>query len=299
MYHSIDEQPGILPAALNVTPKVFEEQLKYLTKNYNVVPLSAIVKALRSNKKLPPHSVALTFDDGLKNNLTIAAPLLKKYGCAGTFYIVGQCLEQKKPWIHRWYILNHCVEVKTILAALTEQVNQPIKSIRHGVQVLKYYCSCQQRENIIKSLENKFAISSRSVNQKYLTLKDIHKLKQDGHEIGYHTQSHSPLAGLTPEGSHKEIVSSKQKVEKQIGHLNHFAYPFGESRALGNSLQLLAKHYDSAVTTVEGLISLKDNPYQLRRLSVINGTIPMFAATVEGKRWNRYVQLLLRHRIME
>ena len=47
----------------------------------------------KDNKKA---AVCLTFDDGCKDHLTIAAPLLKKYGYKGTFYIVVSRVPSKK-----------------------------------------------------------------------------------------------------------------------------------------------------------------------------------------------------------
>lgn len=84
-YHRIDDKPAqytVLP------PADFEAQMDFLkTHDYNVVPLTRIVDALQYGEKLTPNTVALTFDDGFKDNYTVAYPLLKQYNYSATLFI--------------------------------------------------------------------------------------------------------------------------------------------------------------------------------------------------------------------
>jgi peptidoglycan/xylan/chitin deacetylase (PgdA/CDA1 family) len=281
MYHSIAETPGILPGALNVTPKLFEQQLAYLRKHYHVIPLSTLIAAVRAGKPLPKHSVALTFDDGLANNATIAAPLLEKYGFTGTFYVVGQCLAQKPMWLHRWYALSKDANAP-LLSSLAEELHQPIKTVRHGVQVLKYACSRTQREKVLLSVQKKLGRVFAEPPLPYMTYNQVKQLRKHGHEIGYHTETHSPVAGLTQSELQDELVTKKHELEKEIGTMAHFSYPFGEKNSLGSAELLLRSHFASAVTTTEGLVNTGHEVYQLPRLSILNSATAAFAATIEG-----------------
>lgn len=87
-YHRIDEKPKqytVLP------PADFRAQMAYLKKHdFNVVPLSQIVDAAQYGEKLSPRTVALTFDDGFKDNYTIAYPILKQYKFPATLFIYPQ-----------------------------------------------------------------------------------------------------------------------------------------------------------------------------------------------------------------
>ena len=84
-YHRIDDKPvqyTVLP------PAEFKAQMAYLkTHAFNVVPLTKIVDALQYGEKLPPKTVALTFDDGYKDNYTVAYPILKQYNFPATLFI--------------------------------------------------------------------------------------------------------------------------------------------------------------------------------------------------------------------
>jgi peptidoglycan/xylan/chitin deacetylase (PgdA/CDA1 family) len=69
---------------------LFEEHLKYLTQEgYQVVSVAQLADILRSNGKLEK-VVAMSFDDGYKNNHSDALPLLKKYNAKASFYIVDR-----------------------------------------------------------------------------------------------------------------------------------------------------------------------------------------------------------------
>jgi peptidoglycan/xylan/chitin deacetylase (PgdA/CDA1 family) len=69
---------------------LFEEHLKYLTQEgYQVVSVAQLADILRSNGNLEK-VVAMSFDDGYKNNHSDALPLLKKYNAKASFYIVDR-----------------------------------------------------------------------------------------------------------------------------------------------------------------------------------------------------------------
>jgi peptidoglycan/xylan/chitin deacetylase (PgdA/CDA1 family) len=91
MYHSVNQEvpPG---NRLVVSVKSFERQMRFLKEHhYNVVPLKTIAALIKEKKKIPPRTVALTFDDGYKDNYTYAFPLLKKYNfCATMFVIINE-----------------------------------------------------------------------------------------------------------------------------------------------------------------------------------------------------------------
>lgn len=86
MYHMVSKH---LPKnkskfnRLRVEPKEFEKQIKWLSKNGFK---SYFVREISDD--LSPKSVIITFDDGYKDNLTNALPILQKYGFKATIFIV-------------------------------------------------------------------------------------------------------------------------------------------------------------------------------------------------------------------
>jgi peptidoglycan/xylan/chitin deacetylase (PgdA/CDA1 family) len=90
MYHSIQPQPP-LENRLAASPQAFERQMDFLKRNhYRVLKLEELANLMRQKKKIPPRAIAITFDDGYKDNYTYTFPILKKYGIPATFFIIVQ-----------------------------------------------------------------------------------------------------------------------------------------------------------------------------------------------------------------
>lgn len=84
-YHRIVDKPV---RYTNLQPAEFAKQMDYLEEHdFNVVPLDVIVDAMQYGTKLPQNTVALTFDDGYKDNYTVAYPILKKHNFPATLFI--------------------------------------------------------------------------------------------------------------------------------------------------------------------------------------------------------------------
>lgn len=93
MYHSI----GHPEWKLAVTPEMFERQMKYLAKNGLAVPLADIVSYARGEKKLFAHAVAVTFDDGYRDALTTALPILERYRIPATVFVPSDMSVRTSP----------------------------------------------------------------------------------------------------------------------------------------------------------------------------------------------------------
>lgn len=88
MYHSVN--PDALPEnRLAVTPQTFERQMAFLKKyHYNVSPLEEVAVLIKEKKRIPYRTIAITFDDGYRDNYTYAFPILKKYNLPATIFII-------------------------------------------------------------------------------------------------------------------------------------------------------------------------------------------------------------------
>lgn len=84
-YHRVTEF-GPDPNGLAVSPRFFDEHLAVLRARYQPTPLQALVRAIRTGSG-PPHGVVVTFDDGYRDNLLQALPLLERHDIPATVFV--------------------------------------------------------------------------------------------------------------------------------------------------------------------------------------------------------------------
>lgn len=88
MYHSINPQ-AIAGRMLTVSPETFERQMRFLkTRRYKVLPLGELAGLIKDKKKIPAGTLAITLDDGYKDNYIYAFPVLKKYNLPAAVFII-------------------------------------------------------------------------------------------------------------------------------------------------------------------------------------------------------------------
>lgn len=82
-YHRVEN----LDDRYTIQPEIFEKQMAYLQKaGYTTLNLDQYAVA-RKNKKALHKKIVLIFDDGYEDNLTVAAPIMKKYGFTGSMFM--------------------------------------------------------------------------------------------------------------------------------------------------------------------------------------------------------------------
>jgi peptidoglycan/xylan/chitin deacetylase (PgdA/CDA1 family) len=72
-----------MPGDIDISPRRFAQQLRWLSRTGRVVTLEETLNEARRG------AIALTFDDGYRDNLTVALPLLEEYGVPMTLFVVA------------------------------------------------------------------------------------------------------------------------------------------------------------------------------------------------------------------
>lgn len=94
MYHRVthlsdSEHRSPLARDLTVSPEDFEEQVRYLHQNgFSLLSVYDVQEALLNRSPLPERAVAITMDDGYRDNFENAYPILKRYGASATIFLV-------------------------------------------------------------------------------------------------------------------------------------------------------------------------------------------------------------------
>jgi peptidoglycan/xylan/chitin deacetylase (PgdA/CDA1 family) len=87
-YHAIGSHPDWYPGMV-IAPEVFEKHLQYMQEQgYKMVTVAELTERLTQDKDVDKY-IALSFDDGYKDDYTHTFPLLQKYGAKATFSVIN------------------------------------------------------------------------------------------------------------------------------------------------------------------------------------------------------------------
>lgn len=222
---------------LAITPDKLEEFiLHFKQKGYTFISLDEVSAWLDDTIKLKQKFVCLTLDDGYRDNLIHALPILRKHQVPATIYITN-CLPNGTG-ILWWYLFEeHAKTANTISFqsslgtkeyqwGSTEEAHSQFGSISETIKAIP----CDELLKVLMSSFGKtateFEVLCSSVS---LSWDEITALsKEPLISIGAHTMNHVSAKQQTAEWVDHEMRTSKKEIEDYIGkEVKHFAYPYG------------------------------------------------------------------------
>jgi peptidoglycan/xylan/chitin deacetylase (PgdA/CDA1 family) len=241
-----------------------ERQLRTLSLVFHIVPLGELAKPRRNGRR----RVALTFDDGLKSNIEVAYPLLRKLGLPATFYVCPGLIESG-----RW-MWNHEARQRLVtlapqaLAEFADTVGAPaeVESFIAWMKRLKL-AARQKVEGEIRAATPGFRPTQAQRDEfDVASWRDLKALDPGVVTVGSHTMSHPVLTSLVPDEMEAEMRESRTVLERELGReVKHFCYPNGD---LDQETVLAARrHYDSAVTVEPGSLDADVDLHRLPRFA--------------------------------
>jgi peptidoglycan/xylan/chitin deacetylase (PgdA/CDA1 family) len=93
LYHRVDDAICGEPEGLTVTRRTFERHLRMYRDHFQVISVTGMLDLLERGVGLEEWTVVITFDDGYRDNVLHAAPLLRKYGLPACFFLTAGYLE--------------------------------------------------------------------------------------------------------------------------------------------------------------------------------------------------------------
>lgn len=281
LHHVRPARAGFAPnRALEVTPEFLDHALATARREgFGFVSMDEVPARIASGRGRP--FVAVTFDDGYRDNLEHAAPVLRRHGVPWTVYVVpGYAEGRGRLW---W------VELERALARLDRAVmrfdagplelalgSERERMAAFGVAMARLRAgSWKQLARVVDDLSQQAGIDPGAVVRELCAgWDDIAAAARDPALcIGAHTLSHPILAKLGHEEAAREVSLAKGAVEARIGRpVRHLAYPHGDPSAVGPREFALAEKagYTTAVTTRPGHLFAghAGAPWSLPRVSV-------------------------------
>lgn len=112
MYHKVND---LWPNPITVPTDVFDEQMSLLrTLGYVPVSLDAVRDHYLLGARLPPRAVLITFDDGYRDNLRNALPILRRHGYPAVLFVPIGFLDDGRPLPHEEPLLTMGVRNPTL-----------------------------------------------------------------------------------------------------------------------------------------------------------------------------------------
>ncbi len=233
MYHNIF--PHSLPGlnVRNIGQREFSEELTYLSKRFRIVSLAEMMETPADGRRL-----AMTFDDGLANNMKYAQRILEQHRVPATFFVCTA------------YLRGRSILWPDHLAMTGFHAGQPIewKGVTYRRRKANRYISDEGKrlthvlmkepwselQRFMDSSEEQTGYKpSDDTRHEYrwrvMRAEEVRIMAESPFvEIGSHGITHANFSMLTHEEARTELAESKSYLESASGtQIHSFAWPFG------------------------------------------------------------------------
>lgn len=247
------------------------QQLNALSRWASVVPLGWALERLKRGAVLPPRSVAITFDDGYADNLTMAVPLLERHALPATFFLVPDFMSKTaRPW---WEDLA-CAVMTATRSVLEWEGTRYLLIDRRGRS--SAYASLTRRlqsrssgarQTAMVELLDRLA-PSRALPELIIGWDGARELVQRGFDVQSHTMAHAVLSQEEIEEQERDLRTARAELARELGvEVTTIAYPHGTDRSYNSGTTAAAARagYRWGLTTQEGFCRPDTPPLEFRR----------------------------------
>jgi peptidoglycan/xylan/chitin deacetylase (PgdA/CDA1 family) len=254
-YHRVNDDAH--PYFTGTPVALFRRQMETLRRNFTVLPLLELAERAR-RKDLPRNGVAVTFDDGYRDNYTIAFPVLRDLGLPATIFLTTDALDRNALlWHDRVFDAYH--------RARKPEAREPLATVLARLR----RSSPEERDLEIDRLLERLEIEPGvPPGWEKLTWDQVREMASSGISFGAHTIDHPILTFVYEEEARRQIRESKRRIETELGSpITMFAYPNGSASDFDRSTQRIVEEegFSIALTTLAGANDESTNPYTLRR----------------------------------
>ena len=293
MYHSIDSEKN----KGGIFIDEFEEHIKWIKdkKTFKMEELKGL------DYTLPPNSILITFDDGYKNNYTLAFPILKKYNIKATIFLNTKFIEKDEAYLNwdeiremyesglidfQLHTHSHQLTVKDIevLAFYDNESSPYFKRESYSLFFDGNYDEKKDAKKLnglpVFKLRSKISIPGykpkKNFVEKYRSIVELQENKSEKEKKKFlnrlFKEKKDEFFDKISEEQFKEtvkfeILENKKIISEKLGKVpDCLAYPWGH-RYKGNREDIKKLGVDVFITTRKGVNSLKLNKNWIYRVS--------------------------------
>jgi len=266
-YHRVVETsaaPYYEPVASATTAGLAAE-LSALARTHRVVGVEELAGLADRGSRLDAPTALITFDDGYRDNVEAALPVLRALGLPAAFFLPPAFVDADRLpwWDHVAYVLNATAE-RLVRLDRPEPMTLDLAATPRAeavARVVRAYLDHQLDDppGFRAELEDRARVhvDERSLARAlFLSWADARALATAGVSVGSHGLTHRPLARLDESDQRTELVESKRRLESELGRpVETLAYPYGWPGTVDALTTRLAREagYRLAFTSLEGL----------------------------------------------
>jgi peptidoglycan/xylan/chitin deacetylase (PgdA/CDA1 family) len=286
VYHRVNDDED--PIFGGVRVKVFRHQMEVLSQYFNVLPLEEVVK-LAATADVPRKSIAITFDDGYRDNYENAFPILRELNLPATVFLTTGAVSSGTPLWHdvlfdafrRTQVGFISIEGKQYPLLTPAERGAAVNAFRRYLRTYTY----GDMRALLAELRSKLGVTDASIKTSYLSWREVKEMSQSQITFGAHTVNHPILTRMPFDEAVNEIIDSRDTIERELGStVTLFAYPNGHCEDFNDAMKRVLREagFSCAVTIVPGVNDVYTDPFELRRVSIWESDAAVCALRLAG-----------------
>lgn len=278
----VSRQDGFQPQDRNtITPDRLDRVCAALRRwKLDVVSLAEAAERFNDPSPRPRRFAVVTFDGGYRDVFTAAAPILARHRIPYTVFVPTGFVDGIAPmW---WLALEQVIRRHDRISLVIDRAERhfEIGELQQKYELYDYLfawmrtLSSQQLSSVAADLSRLYSADLAGLSREAaLTWDDLRVLARDPLlTIGSATVSYPALRALTAADALREMRMGRQVAEAALDRsVPHFAYPFGDGRAVARREIQLAQEAGlaSAATSRRDVVRLSgsDVPFALPRVT--------------------------------
>lgn len=284
-FHSVGEPSEVreyLDPGLSLTPDSFRRWVRFVAQRFDVVRADRLPALCAGPRRARP-AVALTFDDGYRDNHDVALPILREEGVPAAFFVTtGPLSSGRGLWISElWRLVPLLPPGPLRLVAPGGPWELRIErgdrtAVRRALTARIAALSAADREAAFDALAAVAGVPrGHGLERSFMTPAEVVALARHGMLVGAHTRTHPHLDRLDPAEHAAEVAGSRADLEALLGApVTAFAYPNpggAGTRSAAGRASVEAAGFTFAVTSAAEPVSAATDPLMFPRVGVYAG----------------------------
>lgn len=265
-YHSLQ---GTVPIGL------LQSHLRWLSQFADFVTLDEVLRPGRATR----WKVAVTLDDGYRNNISLALPVFKQFGVPLTWFVATKYVEDDLlPW---WDLVDfvarktqHTLTIQTGKSQYSFDLSDEEDRTCFRLRCRRWFQKADPdtASHVRHQIEN--SIPNGPPSNAFASRQQIVEASRSPLvSLGGHTVSHPNLGRLSASDIRHEVREGKKQLESWTGDsIRWFAYPYGQREHWDGRTKRIVREegFNGAVTTVRAYADQGADQFEIPRLNVPN-----------------------------